>query len=101
VNMIFATRRRAFPFSSRLLVAQLVGCTWRPIAAGGFECVRPGTFTKEECCNHVYNGERWNYNYLKQVCKVACEDGSHFDEEANECVFADPLKVSTATGVAM
>merc|ERR1712136_106410 len=60
--------------------------------AGGFECVRPGTFTKEECCNHVHGGEKWNYNYLKQVCRDACFVGSYFDEEANQCVFADGVE---------
>ena len=92
VSMVFATTRRAFPFSARLLVVQLVDCTWWPTAAGGFECVRPGTLTNEECCNLMYNGKKWNYNYLKQVCRVAFEDGSYFNEEANQCVFADGVE---------
>ena len=84
VCTIFAIQRCAFPFSGCLLVAQLVGCPWS-MAEGGFECVRPGNRSEEKCCLDLFNEESWSYNYVKQVCKRdACEDGSYFDEEANE-----------------
>merc|ERR1719383_453441 len=91
--MVFATTRGAFPFSPRLLVAQLVVCAWWLTAANlRFECARQGDRSYEECCTELYHGEKWSYNYLKQLCRVACEDGAYFDEEAHECVFADGVE---------